>query len=309
MITSAITPERLAASVIAVPPLARKADFSFDRQENKKLIRHLESGGVTTLLYGGNANIYHVRLSEYEKLLQLLRDVASAKTLVIPSAGPAYGAMMDQAGVLREFDFPTAMILPQQGVSTPAGVETAVRHFVDAFGRPAVLYLKHDGFISVDGVERLSRDGLLSGIKYAIVRDDPAKDGFLSALVDLVNPKLIISGIGEQPAIAHVRDFGLGGFTSGCVCIAPRLSMNMLRALQAGDLDTAEQIRRTFRPLEDLRNAISPIRVQHDAVTFSQIANMGPILPLLNNLEPAHRENVEHAAVELLRKNSQMQFA
>ena len=39
---------------------------------------------------------------------------------------------------------------------------------------------------------------------------------------------LVISGIGEQPAIIHLRDFELGGFTSGCVCINPRLSAESL---------------------------------------------------------------------------------
>ena len=52
------TPDRLVASVLAVPPLCRGSDFSLNEPENAKLIRHLESGGVRTLLYGGNANFY-----------------------------------------------------------------------------------------------------------------------------------------------------------------------------------------------------------------------------------------------------------
>ena len=37
-----------------------------------------------------------------------------------------------------------------------------------------------------------------------------------------VDRSLVVSGMGELPAIIHLRDFGLAGFTSGCVCIAPR---------------------------------------------------------------------------------------
>ena len=51
-------------------------------------------------------------------------------------------------------------------------------------------------------------------------------------LVQQVDRKLIVSGIGEQPAIIHLRDFKLGGFTSGCVCVAPKLSRLMLEALR-----------------------------------------------------------------------------
>ncbi|MGC2041330.1 MAG: dihydrodipicolinate synthase family protein, partial [Paraburkholderia caledonica] len=46
----------LAASVMAVPPLARRADLALDADQNATLIRHIEAGGVRTLLYGGNAN-------------------------------------------------------------------------------------------------------------------------------------------------------------------------------------------------------------------------------------------------------------
>src|SRR5436189_5151290 len=114
MITT-LSPERLTSSVLAVPPLARRADYSLNEAENTKLIRHIESGGVRTLLYGGNANFYHLPLEEYDAVLTYLAQAASDKTLVIPSAGPAFGTMMDQAKVIRRHRFPTVMVLPQQG--------------------------------------------------------------------------------------------------------------------------------------------------------------------------------------------------
>ncbi|MEO1961836.1 MAG: TIM barrel protein, partial [Paracoccus sp. (in: a-proteobacteria)] len=95
----------------------------------------------------------------------------------------------------------------------------------------------------------------------------------------------IVSGIGEQPAIIHVNSFGVNSFTSGCVCVAPNLSTKMLQALKGGNLDAAESIRRTFAPLEDLRNDINPIRVLHAAVAEAGIAETGPILPLLDEVD------------------------
>jgi dihydrodipicolinate synthase/N-acetylneuraminate lyase len=296
-----LTVDRLTSSVLAVPPLCRSGDFSLNEAENAKLIRHIEAGGVGTLLYGGNANFYHIALSEYDAALSMISGLAGPDTLVIPSAGPTFGMMMDQAKVLRRHRFPSVMVLPQQGITTSAGVEIGIRRFVDAAGIPALLYIKSDGYIELNEAAALARDGVIRGIKYATVRADPAHDEYLRRLVEQVDRRLIISGIGEQPAIVHLRDFGLAGFTSGCVCVAPRLSAEMLEAARRGDWEHAERIRAIFKPLEDLRNAINPIRVLHEAVRLAGIADTGPLLPLLTDLEPARHDAVRAAASALLR--------
>jgi dihydrodipicolinate synthase/N-acetylneuraminate lyase len=300
MNTNAITPGMLASSVIAVPPLARDAELKICATENAKVIRHLEDGGIRTLLYGGNAVFHHIALAEYADTLAMLRDNAGAETTVIPSVGPAFGTSLDQAAVLRDFDFPTAMVLPARDIATPKGVATGLRKFAEAYGKPIVLYIKFEGYLETEHARALMDDGVVNWIKYAIVRDDPAQDDYLRQLVDCVDPQRIVSGIGEQPAIVHLRDFGVQGFTSGCVCIAPSLSMKMLAALKAGDYETAESIRQTFEPLENLRNAIHPIRVLHTALTEANIANTGPILPLLHEVTENERTDIAAAAKELL---------
>ncbi len=299
MITS-LTRSRLTESVLAVPPLARNADYSLAEAENTRIIRHIEAGGIRTLLYGGNANFYHLPPGEYEQTIGCLQRNAGGQTLVIPSVGPAYGTMMEQARVLRHWKFPTAMVLPQQGITTPDGVEAGIRNFVDMAGIPALLYIKSEGYIEPENVKRLADAGLISGIKYATVRKDPSEDDYLRRLVTMVDPAIIISGIGEQPAIVHLRGFGLAGFTSGCICIAPKLSHRMLAAIRQKDWSAAEAIRQVFRPLEELRNAINPIRVLHEAVRLAGIADTGPLLPLLSNLPEAHHAEVKAAARELL---------
>ena len=44
---SPILDSEFVASVIAVPPLARRADYTLDAAENRALIRHIEAGGVS----------------------------------------------------------------------------------------------------------------------------------------------------------------------------------------------------------------------------------------------------------------------
>ena len=300
MDTQTITPERLASSVIAVPPLARHKDYSLNAEASTQLIHHIESGGVDILLYGGNANFYNIRPSEFENLLSYLSQAAGKDTLIVPSAGPAYGPMMDQAEILKQTDFPTAMILPHQGLTTDEGVATSIRHFVEATGKPAVVYIKFEGYIEPETVKSLVDDGLVSWIKYAIVRDDPSEDAYLSQLSNLVDPGIIVSGIGEQPAIVHLRDFGIKSFTSGCVCVRPDLSQAMLEAIKAGNYNRAEEIREVFRPLEDHRNNINPIRVLHEAVAEAGIAETGPILPLFSRLTAEERSEVGDTVRPLL---------
>ena len=258
MQTSPVTPEQLNSSVIAVPPLARDAELKINREENGKIIRHIEAGGVATLLYGGNANFYHIAPSEYAEALEIISTESADNTLIVPSVGPAYGTMMDQITTLRNFNFPTVMVLPMQGLTTDTGVANGFRKFVETLGQPAVLYIKFEGYLEPETVAQLVNEDLVSWIKYAIVRDDPAKDDYLSRLVEVVDPRLIVSGIGEQPAITHLTRFQINGFTSGCVCIRPDLSQKMLAAINNGQLDIAETIRKTFHPLENLRNEINP---------------------------------------------------
>ena len=62
----------------------------------------------------------------------------------------------------------------------------------------------------------------------------------------------------------------------------------------------AERLRQIFRPLEDLRNAINPIRVLHEAVRLAGIADTGPMQPLLSNLPEADHARVARAAQALL---------
>lgn len=289
---------------MAVPPLAREADRSIAETANARIIRHLEDGGVSLLLYGGNANFYHLPLHEYDAALSMLARLSGQDTLVVPAAGPTFGLLLEHARVLRRHAFPTVMVLPQQGITTSVGVADGIREFVAAAGVPVIVYVKNDGYIEPEEIAALDREGLVSAIKYAVVRRDTSDDPYLRTLISLVDTSKIISGIGEQPAIVHTRDFGLGGFTSGCVCVAPRLSQSMLAAVKRGDWDEAERIRAIFRPLEDLRNAVNPIRVLHQAVESAGIATTGPLLPLLTNVGAEHVPAIAAAAQALLAADS-----
>ena len=300
MNTAPLLVEEFAASVLAVPPLARRADLSLDVAQNQRLIRHIEAGGQRILLYGGNANLYHCGLQDYAQMLGMLASCTLDSTRVIPAVGPDFGKMMDQARLLRGSGYRTAMVLPMQGFTSPEGVAEGVSRFVDAAAMPVTMYLKSEQAIDIARIGQLVDAGRILAIKYAVVRDNPAVDPYLQALVDRIGAHRIVSGMGERPVPVHLTQFKLASFTTGCGCIAPRACLDLLLALQRGDKATADTLYARFMPLENLRESISLIRVLHDAVTQCGVADMGPQLPLLSASPAERMGEIKALATELL---------
>jgi len=300
MNTAPLLVEEFATSVLAVPPLARRADLSLDVAQNQRLIRHIEAGGQRILLYGGNANLYHCGLQDYAQMLGMLASCTLDSTRVIPAVGPDFGKMMDQARLLRGSGYRTAMVLPMQGFTSPEGVAEGISRFVDAAGMPVTMYLKSEQAVDIARIGQLVDAGRILAIKYAVVRDNPAHDPYLQALVGRIGAHRIVSGMGERPVPVHLRQFGLASFTTGCGCIAPRACLDLLLALQRGDTATADALYARFMPLENLRESISLIRVLHDAVTQCGVADMGPQLPLLSASPAERMGEIKALASELL---------
>jgi dihydrodipicolinate synthase/N-acetylneuraminate lyase len=297
--------------VFAVPPLARALDArrTIDFEQNDLLVRHILDGGITRFLYGGNAFLYHITLAEYEQLLAWLNDFAD-DLWAIPSAGPSYGRAMDQALLLRKYEFPCVMLLPCADPRDIAGLERGYREIAETANTRLMVYLKEENNLGADKeagldmVTRLIDDGICIGIKYAVVREDPARDDYLDALLKRVDSKFVLSGIGERPAITHLRDWKLQGFTTGSGCVAPRLTQMLFEACARNDFETAERLRAHFLPLENLRDAWSPAKVLHFATELSDIAKTGSVPPYLSALSIEQQEELAPVAIDLLKQNA-----
>ncbi|MDP6788189.1 MAG: dihydrodipicolinate synthase family protein [Rhodospirillales bacterium] len=305
MKTTPVTAAELTATLMSVPPLARNADLSLNADENRRLVAHLEAEGITNHLYGGNANFYGLSLRQYEEALELLADLGGEESWFIPSIGPDYGKMTNQSVIAKGTRFPTFITLPQAFGTTPAGVDKAIRELVQTLGRPIILYLKTDAYLTPALTARLVDEGQLCGIKYGINRADSSLDPMLEELVKVIDRDLLII-VGERPAVAQHRTFGLSSMMSGAASLAPAASVAMFAALKRGDYATASAIWAAVEPLEDLRDAIGPITVLHDALTLTGIAEMGPLLPLVTNLADEHKPAVEKAAKALWAYNDSM---
>ena len=272
MKTTAVTLDDL-SGVFAVPPLARRAGAGrpLDLAENDKIVRHMSQGGLSRFLYGGNAFLYHGSPSTSSSLDWMSGIVGWA----IPSLGPSFGRAMDQAPLLRRYSFPCAMALPCGDPRDAQGLEAGLREISSAAGMSLVLYLKsEDGFGSdlkagLDAVARLVDDGTCVSIKYAVVRKDPAVDPYLTALLERVDRRRVVSGIGERPAVAHMSGFRLSGSPRARAASRPRSRASYSRPVRAAAWGDAEAIRARFLPLEDQRDAWGPARVLHAALELA----------------------------------------
>jgi dihydrodipicolinate synthase/N-acetylneuraminate lyase len=297
--------------LFAVPPLPRRRDprrtFDFDAAE--RVAAHIAAGGVSRFLYGGNAFLYHISLDEYEAFIGWLAGFPATRW-PIPSVGPSFGRAIDQCRLLRRHQFRTAMVLPCGDPRDARGMEVGMREIADAVGVPLVLYVKsEDAFGSdrdhgLDAIGRLIADGIAVAVKYAVVRNDPRQDLYLEGLLRRVDRRRVISGIGERPAVVHLRDFMLGGLTTGSGCIAPRRSNTLLAACFEANWAEAEAIRADFIPLEDLRDAWGPARVLHHATELADIACTGPIPPYVSGLDASQIEQLAPVARALRERES-----
>jgi 4-hydroxy-tetrahydrodipicolinate synthase len=300
--------------VFSVPPLARVPGKSraIDFEQSLRIVRHIAQGGISRFIYGGNAFLYHLTLDEYEQLLEWQAGIRQDGLWFIPSAGPSYGRLMDQAPLLRRFDVSCVMTLPCGDPRDAVGLERGLREFAEASGARLMLYLKEetnmgaDLMAGLDAVAKLVDEGICVAIKYAVVRKNPEEDTYLDELVKRVDRRKVISGIGERPAVAHLRHWGLPGFTTGSGCLAPTLSAAVYSACRAADYGRAQRLCSRFMGLEDLRDEWGPARVLHHALEFAGIARTGPIPPFVSELSQEQRNRTRSVVQELLTEQQEL---
>jgi len=105
----------LRTSVVSVPPLCRDSALQSNAAENAKLIRHIESGGVSTLLYGGNANFTN---STSPAVAQTVNQ-ASTGTALTSSVDPSlFGQPVTFTATINPSSGPTGTVQFFDGISS-----------------------------------------------------------------------------------------------------------------------------------------------------------------------------------------------
>lgn len=312
MKTTAVSLEDL-NGVFAVPPLARNDNkkLTLNIERNKLIVSHIADGGINRFLYGGNAFLYHISLADYDQMLAWMNSQPD-DWWMIPSAGPSFGRAMDQAPLLQQYSFPAVMMLPCLDPMSAKGLEKGLRQFAEVSQKKLILYIKTEDSLGLDkrdGLDVLTRlvdDGICVAIKYAIPRENPSRDAYLASALDRIDVNRFISGIGERPAITHLRQWKMIGMTTGSGCIQPTMSNALFEACLNQEDEKAHSIREKFIPLEDLRDSWGPAIVLHSAMALAGIADTGPVLPFFSSLSKKQLNELEPVAQELSKAHIQI---
>ena len=118
MKTSPVTPDDLARSVIAVPPLARHRDLTISNADNRALIQYLEDGGVRTLQNNGA----HAAGNATTQMLVVLRDNPKVRLLFTLVDGNYRIVAKRSAGISKLADLKGKRVVTPRATSARWGL-------------------------------------------------------------------------------------------------------------------------------------------------------------------------------------------
>ncbi|MFJ5778428.1 dihydrodipicolinate synthase family protein [Streptomyces sp. NPDC093094] len=242
------------ADVVAIPVTPFAEDGSVERDTYRALLRRLLDGGVTTLTPNGNTGEFYALTPEERQLVtELTLQEAGERAVILVGVGHDVPTAVASARHARERG--AAMVMVHQPVhpyvSQTGWVDyhRAIAESVPELG--VVPYIRNAQLDGARLAELADACPNVIGVKYAV----PDAARFAGFARDAGLERFVwVAGLAEPYAPSYFSA-GATGFTSGLVNVAPAVSLNMLRALRAGDHAAAMKVWEQIRRFEELRAA------------------------------------------------------
>jgi len=243
-------------TVVVVPVTPFDPDGNPDTGSYAQLATRLLDGGITVLTPNGNTGeFYALNQAEARLVVETTAKAAQGRAELLAGVGHDIATATDAAR--HAADNGARMIMIHQPVhpylSTEGWVDyhAAIANAVPDLG--VVLYVRAERITGAHIAELADRAPNVLGIKYGLrdasrfaqVARDAGLDRFawLAGAAELTAPSFWASGA--------------RGFTSGLANVSPRLALDMLEALRAGDFGAAMKAWELARRFEELRLADS----------------------------------------------------
>jgi 4-hydroxy-tetrahydrodipicolinate synthase len=243
-------------TVVVVPVTPFDQDGNPDTGSYAQLATRLLDGGITVLTPNGNTGeFYALNQAEARLVVETTAKAAQGRAELLAGVGHDIATATDAAR--HAADNGARMIMIHQPVhpylSTEGWVDyhAAIANAVPDLG--VVLYVRAERITGAHIAELADRAPNVLGIKYGLrdasrfaqVARDAGLDRFawLAGAAELTAPSFWASGA--------------RGFTSGLANVSPRLALDMLEALRAGDFGAAMKAWELARRFEELRLADS----------------------------------------------------
>lgn len=242
------------ADVVAIPVTPFAEDGGVDRDAHRMLLRRLLDGGVRVLTANGNTGeFYALAPAEQRAVTELTVAEGAGRATVVVGVGHDVPTAVAAARHAREAGAQLVMVhQPVHPYVSEAGwvdYHRAVAEAVPELG--VVPYVRNARLSGVRLAELGQACPNVIGVKYAV----PDAARFAAFARDAGLDRFVwVAGLAEPYAPSYFSA-GATGFTSGLVNVAPSLSLEMLRALRAGDYPAAMKVWERIRRFEELRAA------------------------------------------------------
>lgn len=242
-------PDLATVVVITVTPFDAQGAMSLPALE--RVVERTVGGGISVVVPAGNTSEYYaLSAEEWRRSVEVAVSTSAGRARVVPGVGRDLATAVAQAGSAADLGCAAVMVHQPVDpfVSGEGWLEYHRRIAAAVPGLGLVAYVR-DARRSVEDVLRLAEVPGVVGIKYAL--PDPPAVAELAARLDQARVALVC-GLAERWAVAFSAS-GANGFTSGLGGVAPRLSLDLLACLEAGDYAKARELVSLTVDLELLR--------------------------------------------------------
>lgn len=242
------------ADVVAIPVTPYDAEGAVEQDTYRALLRRLLDGGVKAVTPNGNTGeFYALTLAERRLVTELTVEETGDRAAVLVGVGHDVATAVEAARHARETG--AGMVMVHQPVHPYVSQDGWVdyhRAIAEAVPELGVVPYLRNPLIEGAAVARLGEAcPNVIGVKYAV----PDAARFAAVARDAGLDRFVwVAGLAELYAPSYWA-VGATGFTSGLVNVAPKVSLDMLGALRAGDYAGAMKVWEQIRPFEDLRAA------------------------------------------------------
>jgi 4-hydroxy-tetrahydrodipicolinate synthase len=292
------------ADVLVVAITPRTPAGEIDLKGIRHNVSHLVASGVRFLMpMCGTGLVYDATLDEFEQVTAAFLESAG-DALVVPGIGPGFGRSQEMARIATGLGVAGAMVMPIVGPASAKGTSEGLRRITEAAGMPIILYQRRLDIMPVDSVVELCTelDGVV-GLKYAV--DDLAS--FRRIVAGAGKACAMVCGMAEDPSLEYLQADAVG-FSSGMANFVPRMSLALLAAFRAGNVEEAERLRTLMVPFEDFRGengARYSGSALHAAMDVAGLAG-GPVIPFAEDVAAADLPRVRQMLEELLAEEQRL---
>ncbi|MDT7790374.1 MAG: 4-hydroxy-tetrahydrodipicolinate synthase [Pseudonocardiales bacterium] len=243
--------ERL-ASVVAITVTPFAEDGTIDEKNYAAIVDRMVEGGVSVVTPNGNTSeFYTLSSAETERALQITVDTAGDRASIVAGVGHDLGSAVAAARFADRAGANGIMI--HQPVHPYVSLDGWVDyHRAIASSVPelsVILYVRNPRIGGAQIAALSDACPNVVGVKYAV--PDPVRFGSVARDAGL-DRLTWVAGLAELSAPGYFA-VGATGFTSGLANVAPELSVQMFRCLQAGEFGAAMEFWEVIRKFEELR--------------------------------------------------------